>query len=162
MLLLRSAYSAFRFAELDPSTGLWRRIGLPSWFWLRHLTPAGRYARLGERDVAIYSDEGRLWVQIDDLRVPVDQSLEAEHQGTGGAETLTLRRLNETIEIVYEGPRRLGIPDVTPNADEEDHDFGLLLHNVISDPARQAVLLEHTHAADDSVATRSMPAAGAS
>jgi hypothetical protein len=100
--------------------------------------------------------------RVDDRRLPVDRNLEAEHEVSGRAERLRLKRLGETIEITYEGPRRLRVADVTPNAEAEDHDFGLLLRNVISDPARQAVLLERTAAAADSgTVMHSMPTAGA-
>ncbi len=169
MPLLRSASRFDVIAEFDRDRGVLSEEVVPLKV-AQSVKTAGQYCHLGGELLAIYADKNRVWLRIGDEELPAE-TLEAEWKGDGPVRRLVISRGQEVVRgFEYRLPIRpatqkhvqLGTTtklddtvDVTPFAELEDFDFGLFITNVVNDPDRREVLIQHLNEQPDK--ERSVP-----
>jgi hypothetical protein len=126
-------------ADYDPATGRFETFS-------RRAEPnrvaghiSGVYDYIGGKRMLLYRVADGLFLEIDGQRLPLEKhAVDVRHMN--GRRILRVLSADKVIiELPYDPPE-LELPlslDPTAFAEEEDFDFGLLLHNVSRDPSRQ-------------------------
>lgn len=144
MPILRSHANAWRFVHLDIQSRSIRPV--PIWRTLRWRNVAGDgwYGTLGDVTLALYRSGGRLYLQIGDEVLPLDDHVTTELVHDGEFKTLRVFTNGRPVsEIRYAAPRPWPplSRDFSAGVEEEQVDFGLFLHHIIRDPERRARLI---------------------
>jgi hypothetical protein len=147
MPLLRSHQNAWRFAEIEPEARDIRQI--PIWRTLawRNVTGDGWYAKLDSDVLALYRNVGALYLQHAGTTLVVDEHLSSELLKDVQSNVL---RVFKDGSLVYEIRYKRPNPwpplerDLTAGVDDEQMDFGLFVHRVITDPARRGRIATFT------------------
>lgn len=120
----------------------------------------GSYVCVDGRLVCLYrDDEDTLHVRVGDEDVAVTPEVEARFR-RGTEHVLELVRRGETLLAWSYSPPVVDPPleeDPTPGVDEEDHDMGLFVYRVLSDPRRRERVLRSGGRSSRPAPARSLP-----
>jgi hypothetical protein len=103
----------------------------------------GHYARLSDKLAVLYRDDGDLWLRLGEHAVPLraqPPSVRYERTDRQHARLALLADGAEVAAVEYRPGPTIGPPldeDPTPFIDAEDWDFGLFVHNVMTDDGRR-------------------------
>jgi len=164
-MLLQSADNVRDFAELDQRTGkleYFSRQGVEVEKLQAEM--AGRYAFVGETLVALYRESALLKLRLGEEAYDIDEEVESKLKKTlryrlvrqipNHLLQFSISRLllaHNTFELIRKGSvilafkycpplRATPIFDPTPFVNEEDSDFMLFVHNVLSSPWRRKTI----------------------
>lgn len=127
--------------ELDDSTGLARTLSPPE-MPDRQICVAGVFGMAAGRVVAVYVDERRLFGRVEAAQFEITPDLTALHRSWVFVSRLIIKRHEQRVlALTY---RRaidvLGWFDGTPFVEDEHHDAGVFLSDLINRPDRQSVI----------------------
>lgn len=142
-MLVQSNDSFIRVGEFDPRNGTLvefdRENASPE---LLASPLEGHFSILSGKRVVFFRSEDRLWLSIEDEVWDMTDGHEVEWETLGGSSLLRIRQgKDDAFEVRYEPGPETGPPlddDPTPFVAQEDWDFGLFIHNVLSNPQRSA------------------------
>lgn len=153
MLLLRSANRFDLVGRFDRGRGLLSEKVVRG-NEAQRLPTAGYYSHFGDDLVALYADDGTVWLRIGDEEIRAD-AVNADWSPEHSIRRLRLVHDGEVVrEVSYRlpmtnssrrstsGEAQDGVVDTTAFVEAEDFDFGLFIANVLNDPERQRVLVE--------------------
>lgn len=131
-----SAYSWLDAADFDPGSGALvplSRIEVPE------AEPLGGHFLISKDNTAVFFRyQGDLWLEIESLRVRLTDEVRIDW------EPLTERRAQLTIDAPGTGRLAWEYDTLGPDfeIDAEDGDFGLMIHNVLCEPERSAIIYD--------------------
>lgn len=101
---------------------------------------SGLFEELGGETVLFFRREGTLYLRTGNRLIEVTDHVASRHAAQDGRRTLTLVRGGEVLlTLSYPESDLADLPaDIVPFAEEEDRDFGLFIHDVLSDPDRRS------------------------
>lgn len=150
-VLLRSFGTAWSFFNLDPISMRIRKV--PTWRALLRRTgmvPRGWFGSLGGTPVALFWRGDGLNVLVGDKVFPIHEKMTARLSKQGDNHVLTMdvgSRGEVTVSYRRPKPWPPLEGDLTAGIEEEQHDYGLFLRNVIEDRDRQRRMLHRFRAA---------------
>jgi hypothetical protein len=104
--------------------------------------PVGFHCQLGSHCIGLFAARGKLFVWFNDKASEVTSADAAtSYSESGDSRALTLNLGPEKQIITYANSRR-PISTQFYSEDEEDADFGLWLHNVLSSGERRRIFLQ--------------------
>ena len=143
-MMLRSPYTFKDLADFNPESGE------VSFFTCDYpvVKQSGWFERLACHFLAVFKYRGQLFLRIDQDTIRLNEVERSEFRRGNGYHYLTVfGAQNRTFRIEYKKPV------IDPSwengihafVEEDDFDFGLFLHNLISNPGAAKVMLEALH-----------------
>jgi hypothetical protein len=99
--------------------------------------PCGLFSNLGGQFVALFQQEGVLWLRVGVLAYRIEDDFTAEWHELPDLNSLTIKRRDASVVTIRYKPPVINPPlesDPTPFVEREQFDFGLFVHNVLNDP----------------------------
>lgn len=139
-MILQSNDYFDQLAELDPGTGIYRLLSRKQNPELTARPPVGGYSMVDGTMLSLYRIEGVLYLRVGDREFKLTDDVTS---------TLTREDNNGVFRLVQDGnvllifKYRLPVPEVslsldpTPFIEEEDFDFLLFVHNVLTETGRR-------------------------
>ena len=144
MLWLRSFDNFDILGSFDPNSG---RLATYDHKRLGEDAPkqiAGLFAVLADKLAILYKSQGALIFRLGRFETYLDAELKIELKAAGVCRRMSIKRHDALIyELSYRLHELSDVrPDITPFAEAEDFDFGLLVAHLASDQRRREVLLQ--------------------
>lgn len=139
-MILQSNDRFDEIAQFDPVTGNYQLLSKKANHELVNAPISGSYSIVGQILLALYRKNGDLYVWIDTKAFPISDTVSSALIQEGDQRVFRLldnERLIATFRYlpsVSEVPMEL---DPTSFVEEEDFDFVLFIHNVLTDPGRR-------------------------
>ena len=139
-MILQSNDRFDEIAQFDPVTGNYRLLSKKANRELVTGPISGGYSLVGQALLALYRKNEDLFVWIDNREFLVSDTVSSALIEEGDQKIFRLLDNERPIATFKYSPPVSEIPrglDPTPFVEEEDFDFGLFLHNVLTEPGRR-------------------------
>lgn len=139
-MILQSNDRFDEMAQFDPATGNYRLLSRKANRELVAGPITGSYSLVGQTLLALYRQNGDLFVWIGDRTFPVADTVSSTLTVEGAQKVFRLLDNERLIAILKYSPPVRDVPielDPTPFVEEEDFDFVLFLHHVLTEPGRR-------------------------
>jgi len=139
-MLLQSKDEFDKLMELDPDTGAYRFLSRKEHPEILSLRPSGAFSILNDTMFSLYRNDGLLYFRVGDRTVELTDDVTS---------ALTNENNNRIFQLIKNGKSEIyltylppvhDIPlsaDPTPFIEEEDFDFLLFVHKVLSKTSRR-------------------------
>jgi hypothetical protein len=139
-MILESKDEFDQLAELDPITGSYRLLSRRLHPELKTTPPSGGYSIVNDTMLALYRKDGVLYFRAGELEFKLTDDVSSKLTREGNNRVFQLHQdRNLLVDLRYSLPEP-DIPltiDPSPFIEEEDFDFFLFVHNVLTQTDRR-------------------------
>lgn len=139
-MILQSKDDFDQLAELDPSTGTYRLVSRKEHPELTTIPPAGAYSVVNDTMLSLYRVDGLLYLRVGDQEFELTYDVTSTLTREDNNRVFRLDRDGDSLIVfryptsVYEVPLST---DPTAFIEEEDFDFLLFVHKVLTETGRR-------------------------
>lgn len=139
-MLLQSKDEFDRLMELDPDTGAFRFLSRKEHPEISSVPASGAFSILNGTPLSLYRNDGLLYFRVGDRTIELRDDVTSSLTNEDNNRVFELLKNGQSkISITYRPPaHRVPLSaDPTPFIEEEDFDFLLFVHNVLTKASRR-------------------------